>query len=1292
MKSTTLDPNRSGSLRDEAAGVDCLAGGGNMGALMRSFDWSATPLGPVETWPQSLRTAVSIMLASGFPMLVLWGDEYIQLYNDAYRPVLGATKHPAALGQRGRDCWPEIWEQVLGPMFGAVMAGGEPIWSEDLLFVLDRNGYLEETFFTFSYSAIRDETGRPGGVLVTCVETTARVLGERRLRTLRELASHASTSQTVEETCRKVAQTLAANVDDLPFALIYRTDGATTARLCAATRLDAGGTAVPATLNLDDGSDAAWPVGQVVRDGRAQMLARLGERLGPLPGGRWPEPADAAVVLPITSSGQTPAIGALVAGVSPRRELDADYRTFLELVAAQIGTAINAARAYEAERERAEALAEIDRAKTAFFSNISHEFRTPLTLMLAPTERALASPARSLGGEDLETVHRNQRRLLKLVNALLDFSRIEAGRANASYDPVDLPVLTSDLASAFRSAIERAGVRYEVHCPPLGEPVYVDRHMWEQIVLNLLSNAFKFTFEGTIRVELSRSGDRVALSVSDTGVGIPEHELSRVFERFHRVEGTQGRTHEGSGIGLALVQDLVRLHGGEVRVASRIGEGTTFTIFIPTGPAHLPADRVNRTPHASTPAMGADTYVAEAMRWVPTSAPPEPGIDSPAADGGTLASAAARILVVDDNADMRDYLQRVLSAHWSVETAADGTAALEIASARRPDLVVADLMMPGLDGFGLIRALRADPRTATIPVVVLSARAGEEARLEGHQHGADDYLVKPFSARELLVRINAQLAVAEHRRERETLLRREEAARREALLQKEHLELLFTHFPSPICILRGADYVIELANQAACEMWARRSEEVLDRPLFEALPEVRDQGLRDLLDGVLRTGVPYIGREREVLLNRGGTSLDKVYLNFVYAPMRDIAGTIEGVLVVATDVTPQVLARQDLAELRERAETANRAKDQFLAMLGHELRNPLAPILTALQLMSLRGDDSASRERAVIDRQVRHLVRLVDDLLDVSRIARGRIELRKERVELADVVARAIEMSSPLLEERHINLKVSVPRTGLVLHGDVTRLAQVVMNLLTNAAKYTEPRGRVEIRGRRQNGTIELAVRDSGTGIPREMLARIFDLFVQGSQTIERSQGGLGLGLTIVRSLVELHGGRVEARSDGVGCGSEFLIRLPAFEVAPEGSTRTRRRSRLSAKRRVRVLVVDDNRDAGQMIAEALDMMGYEAHVAVDGPAALQAAQQFEPDIALLDIGLPVMDGYELAQHLRASYKSRPLTLVAVTGYGQESDRERSLEAGFHTHIVKPVDLQLLNRVLDEIAAAAPKG
>ncbi len=399
---------------------------------------------------------------------------------------------------------------------------------------------------------------------------------------------------------------------------------------------------------------------------------------------------------------------------------------------------------------------------------MSHEFRTPLTLILGPVSDALASAEgefTQLRRDNLDVVHRNALRLQRLVNALLDFSRIEAGRVRALYEPIDVASFTAELASVFRSACERAGLRLDVDCPPLPEPVYLDREMWEKIVLNLLSNAFKFTLEGQIRVAVRQGPRATVLRVQDTGVGIPAEEMPRLFERFHRVDNARGRTHEGSGIGLALVQELIKLHGGSITARSELGQGTTFEVIIPLGRAHLRTEQIshNRSrPQAST---WANPFVEEAMHWLPETAsgpdsrfelPTDQEIESISARGSAKADGdRPLVLVADDNTDMRQYLVRLLAEHYTVEAVSDGAAALAAVRRQLPSLVLTDVMMPHLDGFGLLRELRADPRTATVPVIMLSARAGEESRVEGMEAGADDYLVKPFSARELSARVAA---------------------------------------------------------------------------------------------------------------------------------------------------------------------------------------------------------------------------------------------------------------------------------------------------------------------------------------------------------------------------------------------------------------------------------------------------------------------------------------------------------------------------------------------------------
>jgi signal transduction histidine kinase len=739
---------------------------GEMARRFREFDWSATPLGPVEFWPESWRHAVQIILDSSFPTALAIGREHlIYFYNDAFIPLAGASRHPAALGLPVPVAWKEIWNEILLPRFTHTLTTGEPTGEADLLMPLERSGYLEETYLTFSFAALRDDKNQPNGIFCTAIENTARVIAERQINCLRALAARSSLAETPEAACQSAVATLEANPRDLPFALLYLLDKDGKKAHVAGT---AGLVSLPrgVTETIDFADTPSCAIARVA----ASRTALLMDDIQPLIQGlvRTPEVTpQQAWGLPVLNPGSEHLAAVLIAGVNPMRPLD-ESRAFHELIANHLETAISSARAKQHVRERAQALAELDRAKTVFFSNISHELRTPLTLLLAPLDDLLARTTledadRSL----LEIARRGGARLLKLVNSLLEFSRIEAGRIEASYEATDLAGLTTDLASVFRSAFERAGVALTLDCPKLPADVYVDRDMWEKIVLNLVSNAFKFTFKGEVRVSQRALGDHIELEVSDTGCGVAAEDLPRLFERFFRGRTTQARTHEGSGIGLSLVHELVKLHGGSIEARSEVGVGTAITLRIPCGSAHLPTERIGRMRTLERARIGALPFVEEALGWLPDGGSaafnPESGettstsvSETPRADD----AAQARILIVDDNADMRGYLRHLLGGRWQVETAPDGVVAMEHIRQRLPDLVIADVMMPVMDGFGLLSAIRSNAASEKLPVMLLSARAGEEASSEGLRAGADDYIIKPFSARELLARVESRLAQA----------------------------------------------------------------------------------------------------------------------------------------------------------------------------------------------------------------------------------------------------------------------------------------------------------------------------------------------------------------------------------------------------------------------------------------------------------------------------------------------------------------------------------------------------
>jgi len=765
-------PVRSGTV------ADFLSGGGEMGRRIRTHDWNSTPLGPPERWPQSLRIAVRIMLTSRQPIWIGWGDELTYFYNDPYKSIIGG-KHPAALGQPTRIVWREIWDDI-GPMLATALAGDEGTYVEQQLLIMERNGYPEETYYTFSYSPIPDDQGRPGGIICANTEDTQRVVSERQLTLLRELASLTADARSWQDTCTRSAEALASNPVDLPFALIYTAEpGSGTVTLAGRSGIDAGHPAAPDAVTPEAGS---WPVSEVLRRQDLTVVDDPGARFEqPLPSGAWPLPPRRVALVPIPASGETGRAGVLVVGLNPYRLLDVSYRSFLTLVAGQIAASMASALAYEEERRRAEALAEIDSAKTAFFSNVSHELRTPLTLMMSPLEELLAQPADAAadaGRPLLELAHRNSLRLLKLVNTLLDFSRIEAGRAQANHETVDLAALTADLASSFRSAMDKAGLAFVVDCPALPAAVRVDRDMWEKVVLNLLSNAFKFTFEGEVAVTARPSADAAwaEISVRDTGTGIAADQIPHLFERFRRIEGARGRSYEGTGIGLALVKELVELHGGSLAVESTVGRGSMFTVRLPfAGRQQQPQPQaIPAAPPPPASGRGrAQAFVQEALGWLGE----EAGDDNLQAAAEPASRQGGLVVLADDNADMRGYVERLLrSAGLAVEAVADGHAALEASRRLAPDLVLSDVMMPGLDGFGLLEALRADPALREIPVLLLSARAGEDARVEGIRSGADDYLTKPFAARELLARVDMTLRLSQMRRERARALQEETQA------------------------------------------------------------------------------------------------------------------------------------------------------------------------------------------------------------------------------------------------------------------------------------------------------------------------------------------------------------------------------------------------------------------------------------------------------------------------------------------------------------------------------------
>jgi signal transduction histidine kinase len=1037
---------------------DFLSGGGEMAELIRSTDWSKTPLGPIEAWPQSLRTTVSLALASNFPINIIWGPGHSQIYNDGYRVMCGAA-HPKALGEGYHETWASAWPEI-GPPFEQALAGGRSFLENQRMFLF-RNGYLEETFFTFSLSPIRDESGGVGGVFLPVIETTPTILADRRTRLLRDLNARLADARTAGAVFAAAIEIAGDHPFDLPFVLLYELDADAGAyRLAGHLGIDAGAPAAAPSLPLD--AAAPWPVERLL-GARDPVRIELGEVLPPgTPCGPYDEPPSTALGFALAASNSTPPSALLMVGVSPRLPLDDDYGGFCSLLAAAVSAGLANARAYEEERQRAEALAALDRTKTAFFSNVSHEFRTPLTLMLGPIEDALAG-AEDLPPvlrEQLDVAHRNALRLLKLVNSLLDFSRIEAGRTRASFEPTDLAALTAGLASSFDSACARAGLALVIDCPPLPEPVFVDRDLWEKVVLNLVSNAFKFTLEGQITVSLRAQARQVELVVSDTGVGIDEVELPRVFERFHRIEGQKGRTYEGTGIGLALVDELVRLHGGAIRAESREGQGSAFHVTIPLGAAHLPREHISMERSLASTEGRDSAFVAEALRWLPdhdrvrgeTVEPRETELDE----------SRPRILLADDNADMRAYVRRLLEdGGYQVEAVENGRAALDaIRRGPPPDLLLSDVMMPELDGFGLLSAVRADPDLEGVLVILLSARAGEEARVEGLAAGADDYLVKPFGARELQARVDGAVRLARQRREsahRERDLLAEIAVERgKSALRQSEQQLEFA-----LQAGRMGSWELDIVSgRLATSEYCRTIFGLVPGDPFERYEDIiarvhpDDKKKRqDAVDHAIATGAD-LEVEHRILMPDGSIG---------WVLTRGRAAYEKGRAVRAAGVSLDITARK----------TAENHQRLLLDELNHRVKNTLSTVQSIA--MQTRGSDARpSRFDVVFLARIEALARAHDLLTEASW----------EGASLGEVMGRTLAFHVSGGEAARVRL--SGPPIQLSPNAAVT-LNLAFHELATNAVKYgslSTSAGRVDVDWKIDDATSPSAVviewRESG--------------------------------------------------------------------------------------------------------------------------------------------------------------------------------------------------------------------
>ncbi|MFP5237148.1 MAG: ATP-binding protein [Acidobacteriota bacterium] len=1104
--------------------ISLFTGPGEMARLMRDLDWSKTELGDPDQWPRSLRVAVRLLLGSGYPMYIAWGPSFIQFYNDAYRPILGKLKHPGALGSGSPETFPELWE-FIGPMFRRVLQTGQETTLLGQALFLNRNGYMEECYYDFSYSPIpSDDLGEVGGVFVTCSEVTNQVFEQRRLKTVRDLGSSDGHATTPEQVCRTAAEVLAHNQHDIPFAAIYLVDERSGAALLQGVSGAAPGDAVCPEM-LSTSAEEPWPVAAGFAASALQHIPDLQSRFAEIPAGPWPELPKEAVLIPL-SGGTVEPIGFIVMGINARKQFDDAMEQFLMRCAQVIAGRVASARAFEDARRRVDSLAELDRAKTVFFSNISHEFRTPLTLIAGPLEDLALSPALSEADrERVDLAQRNAIRLQRLVNNLLDFSRIEAGRVTAAFEPVDLPLLTAELASGFQSTFDKAGVKLMVKAQPLSEPVYVDRDMWEKIVLNLLSNAFKFTFSGSVTVELEENADAVELRVVDTGVGIPEAELPKIFQRFHRIDGTRGRSYEGTGIGLALVHELVKIHGGAIEVASKPGDGTQFTVTLRKGTHHLDPEKLKRMSTETPVSARVDGFVMEALRWI-DGAEDAAQAPLPVSDGAvaeTVPVAQERrycVLIVDDNADMRHYLTRLLEPFFRVETALNGADALRKIHRGRPDLVLADAMMPVMDGYGLLEKIRSTPEIAALPIIMVSARAGAEMEIEGRQAGADDYVTKPFSARELVGRVRSVLKIAEVRSWSEEAIRASENHAREIL--ERTTDAVF---------VLDREWRFTYLNPNAMKLIAN-GRDLAGKVIWTEFPDAVEREFWDQYHRVMLERVSVEFQEYYP------DPLDKWFEVHAYP-------TDQGIAVFFRDITLKVKAD---AALRQSEKLA--AVGRLASSIAHEINNPLEAITNLMYLMEC--DES-------MQPQTRDFLRAAQsELARVSHIATQTLSFHRNtahplRVNPAEVVGSVVSLFSTRIAGTSLRIERQSRSSG-VISAFPGELRQVISNLLRNAIEASGQEGRIVIRERDcthprtgEKGVC-ITIADRGHGMSREVRSRLYEPFVS-----TKPSTGTGLGLWVSKQIVEKHRGSIRARSstEGNRHGTVFAVFLPC--AGPSG-------------------------------------------------------------------------------------------------------------------------------------------
>ncbi len=1328
---------------------DYFAGGGEMGERIRGLDWSLTALGVPGEWPEGLRIAVRIMLASREPMAVWWGPELTNLYNDACRALIGGN-HPAALGQPAPSAWREIWEE-LGARVAGALDGQELGATHCAALLVQRRGRVEEAHYKLSFTALPGDRGSEGGVLIAFTDVTQSVVGDRQLDLLKQIATRTAGAATLEAACTLAAEGLASSAADIPFAALYLVDEkARTATLASIAGLGRGHAALPDELALD--APSPWPIAAVLGgDQRALAPLVLAEaRSGALPAGPWGlPPREAAVVplgrvtLPPGRAGADDRTAVMIAALNPFRLANDDHRRFVELVASQVAAALASAQAKgeETRRLEAETLREVA-------CDISSELDLQQVLQKV-TDAGTRITGAKFGAffYNVTDPHGNSYQLFTLSGAPREaFAQFGMPRATPIFKPTFVgqgPVRIDDVTQD-----PRYGKMAPHHGMPRGH-LPVKSYLGVPVISRggvVLGGLFFGHPQPGVFDE--RAGHNAAFIAAQAAVAIDNANLfGRAKEEIDRRARMESELRESERHSRELVEGLPAavyttdaagriehynqaakaLWGREPRIGVEKWCGSS-RLYTPSGEA-LPLEACP---------------MAQVLQAQPSAASAEIVIERP---DGTQRHAIAHPRAIRDGAGrvvgavnmLVDITERKASEAELAFT--KDQLALQVESLTKlhelamhlggmtelaPALqVILDTAVDTQDAdFGLIWLQDA----ATGNLVVQASHGFDAAGLERFR-----FVVPGVSGG------SAGNAFAQRRRwvvgdiEADPCFALFRESARAVGFRAVHstpivtrsgalLGVLSVHYSEPrtplqremqvadVCARHAADAIEAYRNQQALresERMYRAIGESMDFGVWTADADGRNTFLSESFlrltgttqeecfgDGWTKVvhpdDIPEMSRKWQLCL-REGSAWDHEYrvkgvdgqwhsvLGRAVA-LRNERGARIGWAGINLDIARLKRVEDELRELDQR-------KNEFLATLAHELRNPLAPLRNGLEVMRLASGSAETVEKArgMMERQLAQMVRLVDDLLDVSRVSRGKIELRRAPIELAAVLRNALETSQPLVNERGHKIEVAIPDERILLDADMTRMSQVFANLLNNAAKYTEAGGRIALSVKVLEGEVAVSVKDNGIGIPPDMLASVFDIFTQVDRGLEKSQGGLGIGLSIARRLVEMHGGTIVVESPGNRMGSEFIVRLPArVEARTPAAPEVARAARTGAPRH-RILIADDNADSAATLSIMLGVMGHEVSVARDGEEAVHMAAEFAPDAILMDIGMPRMNGYEACETIRRQPWGAAILIVALTGWGQEEDKSRSRAAGFDRHLVKPVEPLTLEGLLDAI-------